>query len=132
MKWRVAVGVLVVFVAGVASGTFAGAWQARHAFAGRHGPRMAERMRERFQQELDLTPEQMRNVAPILDETAQRLQEIRRETGRRVSETVAESHQRLAEHLTPEQQAELSRQLEQRHHRFWRWHRKRDRPPRAR
>lgn len=128
MKWRIAVGLLLVFLAGLASGVFAGAWHAHRTYRGGQGTRMAERMRERMRDDLDLTPAQMQEVGPILDRTAQRLQEIRRETGRRVSETVAQSHEELATHLTPEQQAGL-RELEQRHRRFWRWHR-RPAPPR--
>lgn len=120
-KSRVAVVVVLVFFAGLATGVFAGAWHARHAFAGRHGERMGERMRQHLQRELKLTPAQLEEMNPILDEMAKQLREIRAESGRRVSETLARSHEQLASHLTPEQQAELQR-MQQRHRGMFRSH----------
>ena len=128
LKWRIAIGLLLVFLAGVASGVFAGAWHAHRTFAGGHGPRMGERMRERLRDELNLTPQQMQELGPILDETAGRLQEIRRETAQRVSATMAEAHERLTSHLTPEQRADFEA-MQQRHRHFWRWHRRPHGPP---
>jgi Spy/CpxP family protein refolding chaperone len=128
---RIAVGLVLVFLAGVASGVFAGAWHAHRAIADRHGPRMAERMRERMRDELNLTPAQMQELGPILDDTAQHLQQIRRETAQRVSETIAKSHEELAAHLTPEQREDLH-EMEQRQLRFWNWHhRRRPLPPQS-
>ena len=124
LKLRIAVGLVLVFLAGVASGVFAAAWHAHRGFADRHGPRMAQRMRERMRDELNLTPAQMQELGPILDDTAQRLQQIRRETGERVSETITKSHEQLATHLTPEQREDLHG-MEQRHRRFWSWHHRR-------
>lgn len=128
LKWRIAIGLLLVFAAGIATGVFAGAWHAHRVFAERHGPGMRERMRDRLVHDLNLTPEQMKTVGPILDDTARRLQEIRAESGQRVSETLRESHEQLAAHLTPEQRDEL-REIEQQHRRMWRW-RRGPRPPR--
>ena len=107
LKLRIAVGLVLVFLAGVASGVFAGAWHAHRDVADRHGPLMAQRMRERMRDELNLTPAQMQELGPILDDTAQHLQQIRRETAQRVSETIAKSHEQLAVHLTPEQREDL-------------------------
>lgn len=129
-KSRLVLALTLVFLAGLATGVFGGAWHARHAFAGRHGERMGERMRERLQHELSLTPEQLQQMNPILDETTRQLQEIRAETGRRVSDTVTQSHERLAANLTPEQQTEL-RRMERRHHGFRRRHRDGEPPSRS-
>src|SRR3954468_13764685 len=113
-KTRFTIALALVFLAGLATGVFGGAWHARHAFAGRHGERMGDRMREHLRRELNLTPEQVQEVNPIVETMAKQLQEIRAESGRRVSETIAQSHEQIAAHLTPEQQAELQR-LQQRH-----------------
>jgi Spy/CpxP family protein refolding chaperone len=121
LKLRIAVGLVLIFLAGVASGVFAGAWHAHQDVADRHGPRMAQRMRERMRNELNLTPAQMQELGPILDDTAQQLQQIRRETAQRVSETIARSHEQVAVYLTPEQREDLH-EMEQRQRRFWSWH----------
>jgi len=107
LKWRIAIGVLLVFLAGAATGVFAGSWYARSSFKVRHGGMMGDRMRQHITRHLDLTPEQSRQIDPILDRAAAELQAIRAETGQRVSETMRRSHQEIAPHLTPEQQEKL-------------------------
>src|SRR5207247_10157228 len=79
------------------------------------------RMKERLRTELNLTPEQVTKISPIIDKTAAQLRDIRRETGRRVHETIAESHRQMAANLTDEQRQKLQ-QIEERHRR-WRHHR---------
>jgi Spy/CpxP family protein refolding chaperone len=120
-KTRLIIALALVFLAGLATGVFGGAWHARHAFAGRHGERMGDRMREHLRRELKLTPEQLQQVDPIVQTMAKQLQEIRAESGRRVSETIEQSHEQIAAHLTSDQQAELKR-LQQRHQRMLRHH----------
>jgi Spy/CpxP family protein refolding chaperone len=117
LKWRIAIGLLLVFFAGAATGVFAGAWHARSTFKVRHGGMMGDRMREHITRHLDLTPEQQRIVDPILDRTAAELHAIRTETGQRVSETMRRSHQEIAPHLDPEQQAKLEK-MKHRHMRI--------------
>lgn len=128
LKWRIAIGFLLVFLAGAATGVFAGAWHARNAFAGRHGGMIGERMREHLKRQLNLTPDQLREVDPILDRTAAQLQTIRSETGARVSQTMEQSHQELAKHLTSDQQAQLQK-LKKRHLRMMMKGHGRRRPP---
>ena len=114
LKVRVAIGLALVFLAGLATGVFAGAWHAHHAFADRHEGRMAEHMRDRLKHELNLTPDQLAKMEPILDQTAKRLQDIRIESGRRVSETLTDAHHQLSEFLNPEQKKQLQG-MEQHH-----------------
>ncbi len=116
LQWRIALGLVLVFLAGAATGVFVGAWHARRAFSERHGRMMGERMRTHLVQALNLTPEQQQAVDPILRDMTQRLQTIRAETGQRVAQTMEESHRELARHLTPEQTAKLE-QLKKRHER---------------
>ncbi|MGI8819905.1 MAG: hypothetical protein ACR2ID_03400 [Chthoniobacterales bacterium] len=126
LKWRLVIGFILVFIAGGATGLFAGAWHARHAFVGRHGGRMAERMRAQMHRQLDLSPEQTAVIDPIVDRMAARLQEIRRESSRRVVATMDGSHREIATHLTPGQQRRLE-QMEERHLR--RMHARGGQPP---
>jgi Spy/CpxP family protein refolding chaperone len=80
LKWRIAIGFLLVFLAGAATGVFAGAWHARNTFRGRHGVMMGDHMREHLVRHLNLTPEQTRELDPIFDRTAKELHTIRQET----------------------------------------------------
>lgn len=119
LKWALAVGVLMVFAAGVATGMFVGARKAHDVLAFKHHGRMGERMREHLMRELQLTPEQLEKVSPIIDDTSRRLHEIRKESGRRVAETLRESHAEMSPHLTPEQRERLET-MKLRHKRFMR------------
>jgi Spy/CpxP family protein refolding chaperone len=122
LKWKLIAGFILVFVAGGISGAFLGGVYARHLFFGFHHPeQIGARMKERLHAELNLTPEQLAKISPIIDKTAVQLREIRRDTGRRVHETIAESHRQMAANLTDEQRQKLQ-QLEERHRR-WRHHR---------
>ena len=118
LKWKLIVGFILVFVAGGISGAFLGGLYARHLFFGFHHPeQIGARMKERLRTELNLTPEQLAKISPIIDKTAVQLREIRRETAGRVHETIAETHRQMAANLTDEQRQKLQ-QIEERHHRW--------------
>ncbi len=112
LKWRLALGLIVVFLAGLALGLFAGAFHARRVFVAHHGPLMAGRMREHLRHELHLTSEQLAKIAPLVDRSAGQLEEIRRQSSRRVAETIDESRREIAPLLTPEQRERLERMRE--------------------
>jgi Spy/CpxP family protein refolding chaperone len=78
-------------------------------------------MKERLRAELNLTPEQLANISPIIDKTTAQLRDIRRDTGRRVHQIIADAHRQMATQLTDEQRQKL-KQIEERH-RGWRHHR---------
>ena len=119
LKWKLIVGFILVFVAGGISGAFLGGLYARHLFFGFHHPeQIGARMKERLRTELNLTPEQLAKISPIIDKTAVQLREIRRETAGRVHVTIAEAHRQMAANLTDEQRQKL--QLIEERHRRWR------------
>ena len=119
LKWKLIAGFILVFVAGGISGAFLGGLYARHLFFGFHHPeQIGARMKERLRAELNLTPEQVAKISPIIDKTAVQLRQIRRETARRVHETIADAHRQMAVNLTDEQRQKLQ-QIEERH-RHWR------------
>ncbi len=120
-KWRLALGLVIVFLAGLALGLFAGAFHARRVFIARHGPHMAGRMREHLRHELHLTSEQFEKIAPMIDRSAKQLEEIRRESSGRVAETIDESRREMAPLLTPEQRERLER-MREKHQRMHRAH----------
>ena len=118
LKWKLIAGFILVFVAGGISGAFLGGLYARHLFFGFHQPeQIGARMKERLRTELNLTPEQVAKISPIIDKTALQLREIRRETARHVHETIAEAHRQMAVKLTDEQRQKLQ-QIEERHRRW--------------
>jgi Spy/CpxP family protein refolding chaperone len=118
LKWKLIAGFVLVFIAGGVTGGFLAASTIRHYFlAGGHHGMAAQRMRAHLKAELNLTPEQMAKISPIIDKTAAQLEEIRNETGGRVRETFASSHEQIAAYLTPEQRAKFD-ELRQRHHRM--------------
>jgi len=119
LQWKLIVGFILVFIAGGITGAFLGGLYARHLFFEFHQPALiGARMKERLRTELNLTPDQVAKVSPIIDKTAAQLQKVRQETGRRVHEIMTEAHQEMAANLTDEQRQKLQ-QIEERHRR---WH----------
>src|SRR5205809_7179996 len=121
LKWKLIAGFLLVFVAGGITGAFVGgSYARRHFFELHHPERIGGRMKERLRAELNLTPEQVAKISPIIDKTAAQLRVIRRDTGQRVHQIMADAHQQMAGNLTNEQRQKLQ-QIEERHRR-WRHH----------
>lgn len=128
LKWQLLVGVLVVFLAGFATGAFATAWHVHRVFGGVGRKEViAERMRRHLTAELGLSAEQLEKITPLIEQTAARLTAIRSETGKRVQETMEQSRRELAPNLTPQQIARLD-QIRENHGRMVR-HRNRLRGP---
>jgi len=129
LKWKLIAGFLLVFVAGGLTGAFVAATTARnYFFAASHHAVAAQRMRERLKAELNLTPEQVEKISPVIDKTAARLEQIRKETAHRVRETFGELHSQIAADLTPEQKVKFE-QMRERHHRMMRrFHRRHPEP----
>jgi len=118
LKWKLITGFLLVFIAGCLTGGFVAATTTRHFFfaAGHHGI-SAQRMRDRLKSELNLTPEQMAKISPIIDKAAADLQQIRKDTGHRVRDVFSTTHNQIAADLTPEQRTKLE-QMRERHRRM--------------
>jgi Spy/CpxP family protein refolding chaperone len=117
LKWKLAFAFLLVFIAGAMTGLFCGLHM-RHLFlAPPHSGEMPGRMREHLRHVLDLTPEQEAKIAPIIDATSAKLEEIRVETAQRVRKAMEESEQQIAPQLTPEQLTKL-KMLKEEHHKI--------------
>jgi Spy/CpxP family protein refolding chaperone len=122
LQWKLIAGFVLVFVAGGITGAFLGGSYARHHFFELHHPeRIGGRMKERLRSDLNLTPEQLAKISPIVDKTTAQLRDIRRDTGRRVRQILGDAHQQMAADLTDDQRQKL-KQIEERHRR-WRYHR---------
>jgi Spy/CpxP family protein refolding chaperone len=128
LKWKLIAGFLLVFLAGGLTGAFVGASHVRHFFFKfHHRGDFSERMLGRLKHELNLSPEQVAKISPIVDRAAVQLQQVRSDTGQRVRAILNKTHQEMTPHLTDEQRQELQR-IEEHHrrHRHWRRH---GRPP---
>jgi Spy/CpxP family protein refolding chaperone len=122
LQWKLIAGFLLVFVAGGITGAFVGGSYARHHFFGLHRPeRIGARMKDGLRAELNLTPEQVAKISPIIDRTALQLRDIRRDTGQRFHQIMAEAHRQMAASLTDEQRRKLQ-QIEERHRRWRQYH----------
>ena len=119
LKWKLIAGFVLAFIAGGITGAAVGGMHARHVFFEFHHPELiGVKMKEQFRSELDLTPDQVARISPIIDKTAAELQKVRCDTGGRVREIWMEAHQQIAANLTDEQRQKL-RQMKERHHQ---WH----------
>ena len=119
LKWKLIAGFILVFVAGGISGAFLGGMYARHLLFGLHQPeKIGTRMKDRLRAELNLTPEQLAKISPIIDKTATQLKQIRQDTGRRVHEIMMEAHREMAANLTDEQRLKLQRIADRHRHHF--------------
>jgi hypothetical protein len=111
LKWKLAMAVLLVFVAGAATGAFFGVHHLRsHIILGPpHSGDVPGKMREHFRRALALTPEQENKIAPIIDATSAKLETIRVETAERVRTVMEESKRAVAPLLTQDQQKKLEK-----------------------
>ncbi len=109
LRSKLLAGFVLVFMAGLVAGTLVGASQSRrHWMDFGHHESLAQRIRNRMQSRLNLTPEQVARTAPIFEKTARQLEAIRTDTSRRVRETFVAVDKELTPDLTPEQRAKLA------------------------
>jgi Spy/CpxP family protein refolding chaperone len=103
-KWKLGVYVLVIFLAGAGSGALI-AWQVcrRMPVASVPPAEIGARLCARFQSRLDLTPDQVQKIDPMIDQAMRRVEAIRKETASHVFANVANLHEQVLVVLTPEQ-----------------------------
>ncbi|HEY2712661.1 MAG TPA: hypothetical protein VGI60_09115 [Chthoniobacterales bacterium] len=130
LKGKLIAGFILAFLAGGAVGGFITFHQTRswHAEFGRYPHNFTERMRNRITSQLDLTPEQVAKVGPILNHATEELQKIRADTGAKVRQVATETNQALAPLLTDAQQTKL-KELQEQSREKDRLHRRHGPPP---
>lgn len=129
-KWKTIGYAAAIFVTGAISGGALGIYETKSGlFAPPPEQEMALRIRNRLQEKLGLSNEQMTKVTPIIESTARDLHAVRMEAAQRVNRVFEDAYARLSSVLTPEQRAKLDqmqrerRAMMQRH--FWQdhhWH----------
>jgi len=115
LKGKLIAGFMLVFLAGGMTGAFVASWHAHHFMMGEHDPSvMAARMKDHLKHELDLTPEQVTQISPIVEKMARQLEEVRGETGKRVHDAFDQGHKEMASFLTDQQKQKLA-EMQRRH-----------------
>src|SRR5437879_2821344 len=110
LQWKLIAGFILVFVAGGITGAFVGGSYARHHFLAFHRPELiGGRMKERLRAELNLTPEQIAKISPIIDKTAAQLRDIRRDTARAVRKRKPKPHNSMPPILREEHARNLNK-----------------------
>jgi Spy/CpxP family protein refolding chaperone len=118
LRWKLALGFFLVFLAGATVGSLAGNWHRRPFPLGPpQSGALAQRMTERLRTQLALTPDQTAKIAPIIEQNTARLETIRVETAHRVRQILMETHLQISPELTPEQRTKLAAMEERRRRR---------------
>jgi Spy/CpxP family protein refolding chaperone len=127
LRWKLVLAFVLVFLAGGAVGFF-GAIHLGHPPFFHHvsSNSIAQHMKDHLQAELKLTPQQIEQISPMIDEATSNLEAKREQTGREVRVIFEEMHKRISPLLTPDQQKRLE-QMEQRHRQMM--HRRGFKPP---
>jgi Spy/CpxP family protein refolding chaperone len=121
LRWKLILAFVLVFLAGAVCGFFGAMHGGRWIFVHAHSGSLAEHMKRQLQWELRLTPEQVRQISPIIDRATSQLQAKREQTMRDVRNIFEETHREMQPFLSPEQRSKLE-QIEQRHRRMLHHH----------
>ena len=99
---------VAIFIAGAACGTILGyATGRQQAVSPARQKEMSERTLRRLETRLNLTPDQIAEVKPIVEQNSAAMQSIHRESWQRVSETFRRMNAQIAGYLTEEQRRKL-------------------------
>ena len=109
-RWKLSLYLLALFLAGGGSGALI-AWQVcrRTPVAPLPPAEIGARLRARFQSRLDLTPEQVQKIDPMIDQAMGRVEAIRHETASQVFANVSNLHEQVVTVLTPGQKAKFEK-----------------------
>lgn len=117
LKWKLIAGFLLVFIAGGVTGAFLSSALARKYLLGPHHHQIvAQRMRDRLERELELSPEQVKKISPIVERSAARLEGIRMATAEEVHQTFLKTHREIADNLSEKQRDRFEQMNRHRQH----------------
>src|ERR1035438_1396784 len=107
-KRKLVAYVAAIFLAGAGSGALIG-WQVcrRMPVAPLPAVEVGARLRALFQSRLNLTPEQVTRINPLIDQAMRQVEVIRRETASHVFANVSNLHEQVLLVLTPAPPAPL-------------------------
>jgi Spy/CpxP family protein refolding chaperone len=112
-RWKNLLLVAAIFAVGVVTGSVQslglGQRRTEHRL---HVDNLRSALMQILTQELDLTPDQVQRIEPLVTRACEDYRNLTLDSVRRVSELVAAANERIARELTPAQAAKL-RQLEE-------------------
>lgn len=107
-QWKTIGYAVAIFVAGGISGGALGVYETKsHLFDPQRDQEMALRWRKRLQDKLELTPDQMARINPIIDNGVAQLRSIRLDTMGRLNKVFEDSYTKISAVLTPDQRTKL-------------------------
>ena len=107
-KGKVIVYLAAIFFAGAAAGTVVGYTTGKEKFNRPPRPsEMADHLLNRLQTRLELTPDQVEKIKPLVDQSCAEMGAIHRESWHRVMDNFKKMNQQIAVHLTAVQKVKL-------------------------
>lgn len=99
---------VAIFVAGTVCGTIVGYTTGRQqAVSPARQKEMSDKLLQRLQTRLNLTPEQFAQIKPVVEQNSAAMQAIHRESWQRVSDNFKKMNARIAGYLTDDQKEKL-------------------------
>jgi Spy/CpxP family protein refolding chaperone len=99
----------IIFVAGGITGTVIAWGSAKRKMADPPSmEKVCSSLQERLKTKLELTPDQLKKIQPILDQAAQEMQAIHGKTMEQIDQTVRRTHEEIAKELSPAQKKKLA------------------------
>ncbi len=108
--WKVILALLALFAFGALTGTVVTLKVVKRVIESRTNPeRMSQSMLQEYHRRLNLTPEQVERIRPILQRTGREMWALRTEMSGRTFQVIRLAHDEIATELTPEQREEFAR-----------------------
>jgi len=130
-KWKIWVGLLVLFVSGVLIGTIGTRMYVRHKISGmfaKERPVIRDLFFRRLTREIDLSEEQRQEIEKIASSAAEKFHALRRQHRGEAEAILDQAVTEMRKYLSPEQQEQLERIRKRMEERRKRW-RHRPSPP---
>jgi len=111
-KWKIWVGLLVLFLSGVLIGSLGTRMYVRHKISGmfaKERPVIRDLFFHRLTRELDLSKEQMQEIEQIASRAAEEFHALRREHRGEAEAILDQAVSEMRKYLSPEQQEQLER-----------------------
>ena len=114
-RWKFRIGIVLVFLLGLAIGGLGTGWWFAHGYYGWHGPRqrVEAQIMNRLNRYLDLTDAQKAGIGPIVHDVSTQLEALRERAEPEIRRIVEDGLARSKEKLTPEQYERLAKRYQE-------------------
>lgn len=100
---RVTLYATLIFLAGAIAGALLAPRFGRSFMRPPNSKQMSQHMMERLESGLELTPDQVAKIKPLIEKIGAEMETVRRETSKRVHDRIAQTNAEISLLLTPEQ-----------------------------